>query len=34
MNAIRSASLNLVTLLAPIILLVFWIRDLSKGHLW
>ena len=34
MNAIHSASLNLITLLAPIILLVFWIRDLLKGHLW
>ena len=25
---------TLVTLLAPIVLIVFWIRDLVKGRLW
>jgi hypothetical protein len=23
-----------ITLLAPVILLIFWIRDWSKGRLW
>ena len=25
---------TLVTLLAPVILVIFWIRDWSKGRLW
>jgi hypothetical protein len=39
MNAIRSAwfhpdDFQWATLLAPIVLIVFWIRDLLKGQLW
>jgi hypothetical protein len=25
---------TLVTVLAPIVLIIFWIRDLAKGRLW
>ena len=25
---------TLVTVLAPIVLIIFWIRDLVKGRLW
>jgi hypothetical protein len=27
-------SATLITLLAPVVLIVFWIRDLVKGRLW
>ena len=25
---------TVVTLIAPLVLIAFWIRDLIKGHLW
>ncbi len=25
---------TLITLLAPVLLMIFWIRDWSKGQLW
>ena len=25
---------TVVTLVAPLVLIAFWIRDLIKGHLW
>lgn len=25
---------TLITLLAPVLLMIFWIRDWSKGRLW
>lgn len=25
---------TLITLLAPVVLLIFWIRDLKRGSLW
>ena len=27
-------SATVITLLAPVILIIFWIRDWSKGRLW